>query len=57
MSSETIISDIDLEDWSEGEVDEETLKAVSALDGRRRVENKLEDLRLLRETREYDFDV
>ena len=56
MSSETMISDIELDDWSDGEVDDDTLKAISDLDGRRRVENKLEDLRLLRETQEYDFD-
>ena len=55
-TSEPMLTDDDLDDWADSEVDDDNLKAVHPLDGRRRVENKLEDLRLLRETSEYDFD-
>lgn len=53
MSSDSF--EIDLDDWAE-EDDDETLKVLQQLDSRRLVENKLDDLRLLRETSEYDFD-
>lgn len=58
MSGEAtaIISDIDLDDWEESDDDERTSRLLHSLDGRRRVENKLEDLRLRRETDEFDFE-
>ncbi len=52
----SIISDIDLDDWDESDDDQETSRLLHSLDGRRRVENKLEDLRLRRETNEFDFE-
>ena len=55
--STTIISDIDLDDWEESDEAAATAALVHSLDGRRRVENKLEDLRLRRETSEYDFEL
>ncbi|MEX1033579.1 MAG: hypothetical protein WDZ30_09480 [Cellvibrionaceae bacterium] len=56
MSSEsTFVSDIDLEDWSDDDGDDPELAVLRQLDSRRLVENKLDDLRLLRETSEYDF--
>ena len=54
--STAIISDIDLDDWEESGDDEETSRLLHSLDSRRLVENKLEDLRLRRETDEFDFD-
>lgn len=57
MSSDSsFASDIDLEDWSDEDGDDEGLNLIQHLDSRRLVENKLDDLRLLRETSEYDFD-
>ena len=55
MSNDAIMSDIDLDDWEESEEDQENSRLLHSLDGRRRVENKLEDLRLRRETDEFDF--
>lgn len=55
-STATIISDIDLDEWEDTEDGDETVSLMQQLDSRRRVENKLEDLRLRRETSEYDFD-
>lgn len=59
MSNEStaIVTDIDLDDWVETDDDEETSALVECLDGRRRVENKLDDLRLRRETSEFDFHI
>lgn len=48
-------SDIDLEDWSDEDSDDQELSLAQQLDSRRLVENRLDDLRLLRETSEYDF--
>ena len=36
-------------------VDEENLKVIS-VDSRRRLEEKIEELRLMREMKEFDFD-
>jgi hypothetical protein len=57
MSNEStaIISDIDLDDWEDAEDAGNAVSLVQSLDSRRRVENKLDDLRLRRETSEYDF--
>ena len=59
MSDESaaIISDLDLDEWEEGDDNDATVKLVPSLDSRRRVENKLDDLRLRREISEFDFDV
>ena len=58
MSNEStaVISDIDLDNWEDSEEGDQTLSLVHSLDSRRRVENKLDDLRLRRETSEFDFD-
>ena len=57
MSSNESLATIDeLDDWSDGDIDENAVKVVHSLDGRRRVESKLEELRLKREVSEYDFD-
>ena len=53
--STTVISDLDLDDWEDTEEAGEAVSLVQSLDSRRRVENKLDDLRLRRETSEYDF--
>lgn len=60
MSSEnhdSIASVEDADDWSDGDLDDDALRAIKSLDGRRMVEKKLEDLRLRRETSEYLFDL
>lgn len=57
MSSDASFdSDIDLDDWVDDDSVDEELEVIQHLDSRRLVENKLDDLRLLRETSEYDFD-
>lgn len=58
MSNESaaILTDIDLDDWEDSDDADETASLLQCLDNRRRVENKLDDLRLRRETSEYDFD-
>lgn len=57
MSSDSSFDpDIDLDDWIDDDDIDEELDAVQHLDSRRLVENKLEELRLQRETSEYDFD-
>ncbi|MGQ9425917.1 hypothetical protein ACXYTJ_05055 [Gilvimarinus sp. F26214L] len=57
MSSDSsFVSDIDLDDWVDEDGDDQELGMIQQLDSRRLVENKLDDLRLLRETSEYDFD-
>jgi hypothetical protein len=57
MSSDSSFdSDIDPHDWNETEGDDQALSIMQQLDSRRLVENKLDDLRLMRETSEYDFD-
>jgi hypothetical protein len=57
MSSDSsFVSDIDLEDWTDVDDDDQALSVLQQLDSRRLVENKLDDLRLMRETSEYDFD-
>lgn len=50
--------DEDLIDEAEGEEDEveEAVPFVSSIDSRRRVEAKLEELRLRKLTKDYDFD-
>ena len=55
--STVIISDIDLDDWGSEEDSDDTIALVHSLDSRRMVENRLEDLRLRRETSEFDFDL
>ena len=54
--SAAIETDLDLDDWDAGEEGDNSVATVYSLDSRRRVENKLDDLRLKRETSEYDFD-
>lgn len=56
MSEDSFVSDIDLDDWTDVDSDDGELDVIQHLDSRRLVENKLDDLRLLRETSEYDFD-
>jgi hypothetical protein len=57
MSSDSsFVSEIDLEDWVDSDHDDQELNVFQQLDSRRLVENKLDDLRLMRETSEYDFD-
>lgn len=57
MSSDSsFVSEIDLEDWVESDDEDQELNVFQQLDSRRLVENKLDDLRLMRETSEYDFD-
>lgn len=57
MSSDSsFVSDIDLEEWAEADDEDQELNVYQQLDSRRLVENKLDDLRLRRETSEYDFD-
>lgn len=55
-SSAAVMSDLDLDDWIEEEENERIEQLVTELDGRRQVENKLEELRLARELNDYDFD-
>lgn len=57
MSNEStaILTDIDLDDWAENDEADNRVSLVESLDSRRRVENKLDELRLRRETSEYDF--
>ncbi len=51
------MADVDLDDWIDGDEDDGGLEQlISELDGRRQVENKLEELRLARELTEYSFD-
>ncbi|MGI1677428.1 MAG: hypothetical protein K6L75_01740 [Cellvibrionaceae bacterium] len=53
----SIMADVDLDDWIDGDEDDGGLEQlISELDGRRQVENKLEELRLARELTEYSFD-
>ena len=54
--STAMIADMDLDDWEVGEDGEGAVVQLQSLDSRRRVENKLDELRLQRETSEYDFD-
>ena len=54
--STAIISDMELDDWDDGDGTEDSVTSLHCLDGRRRVESKLDDLRLRRETSEFDFD-
>lgn len=56
MSSDSSLVDIELDDWSDEDDDDQNLGLVQHLDSRRLVENKLDELRLMRETSEYDFD-
>jgi hypothetical protein len=57
MSSDSsFVSEIDLEEWVEADDEDQELNVYQQLDSRRLVENKLDDLRLRRETSEYDFD-
>ncbi|MGH1472234.1 MAG: PA3496 family putative envelope integrity protein [Cellvibrionaceae bacterium] len=56
-SSSSVMNDMDLDDWIAEEDDNDLDQLVSELDGRRQVENKLEELRLRRELNEYSFDV
>lgn len=57
MSDDSFVSDIDLDDWTDDDSNDQELEVIQHLDSRRLVENKLDDLRLLRETSEYDFDL
>lgn len=50
-------SDVELDDWSDDDEDDQDIDRVQHLDSRRLVENKLDDLRLMRETSEYNFDL
>ncbi len=52
----SVMTDIDLDDWIDDEDDDGLENLISQLDGRRQVENKLEELRLARELDEYNFD-
>lgn len=57
MSSDSsFVAEIDLEDWVDADDEDQELNVYQQLDSRRLVENKLDDLRLRRETSEYDFD-
>jgi len=58
MSSDSDLdTDLDMDDWADADDDELDLdETLQSLDGRRRVENKLEELRLRRETSEFQFD-
>lgn len=47
---------LDEVDTDEEEIEEAPVLAVSDIDARRRVESKLEELRLRRMTQDYDFD-
>ncbi|GAB1266433.1 hypothetical protein NBRC116493_19630 [Aurantivibrio infirmus] len=55
-STNALISDIEMDDWSDSEDEDQGVSTFQDIDSRRMVENKLEDLRLLRETSDYDFD-
>jgi len=53
--SAAIMSDVELDDWEVSDDSDNAVSPLQSLDSRRRVENKLDDLRLRRETSEYDF--
>jgi len=53
----TLISDIEMEDWSDSQEDDQDATTSTGIDCRRMVENKLADLRLSKETDEFNFDV
>ena len=55
-SESSVMTDIDLDDWMDDDDDDGLEDLVSELDGRRQVENKLEELRLARELDAYNFD-
>lgn len=50
---EDLLDDVDTDDE---DIEETAVTAVSDIDARRRVEAKLEELRLRRMTQDYDFD-
>lgn len=54
---QSLVSIDDFEDWSEGELDDDSSNTAKSLGGRQRVEKKLEDLQLWRETSEYNFHI
>ncbi len=56
MNTETLEPLVDLDDLAEAEIISSSTSAKH-LDSRRRLEDKLEEYRLRRETREFDFDV
>lgn len=55
-TTNTIISDIEMEEWSDLEEEDQEVSNPKDIDCRRMIENKLEDLRLLKETNEFNFD-
>ncbi len=54
--STAIMADMELDDWEVEDGGDGAVASIPSLDSRRRVENKLDELRLRRETSEYDFD-
>lgn len=56
LTTDSELTDMNLLDDDETENDDRSSVTISDIDARRKLEDKLEELRLLRDLKEFDFD-
>lgn len=57
LDSSSDLNSVVLENVIEDQAEEDTGRTESFVDARRRLENKIEEMRLLKEVQEFDFDI
>ncbi|WP_228378277.1 PA3496 family putative envelope integrity protein [Teredinibacter turnerae] len=57
MDSSSDLENVILENTLESGIDEDLSTSIPEIDARRKLENKIEELRLLKEVQEFDFDI
>ncbi|TVZ38581.1 hypothetical protein P886_2953 [Alteromonadaceae bacterium 2753L.S.0a.02] len=57
LDSSSGLDNVILENTLESGLDEGLVTEVPIIDARRKLENKIEELRLLKEVQEFDFDI